>query len=154
MVYTILLIYLFDQMLRNQINPTAYELDQLNIIYPWLPNSLTCRPNHATLVEKRALLNISRPEDIVKWIFEDKKGWIFKPTQFRYNLPESTNHWILWNSEFTMGWNPDPEAINEIIYTLLFDICDKTHSFDFGWYVNPKPTVTQFFHIQVFWIKL
>lgn len=141
-------------MLRRQINSTAHELDQLQTIYPWLPNSLTCRPNYQTLVEKKSLLNKSKPEDIVKWIFENKKGWIFKPTQFKYNLDDSTNHWILWNSEFTMDWIPDSQEINEIIYTMLFDLCNKTHLFDFGWYVNPKPTVLEYFHAQVFWIRV
>lgn len=141
-------------MLRTKINPTAYELDQINIQYPWTPNSLTCRPNHQTLVEKKSLLNMSGPDDIVRWIFEDKKGWIFKPTQFRYNISDSTNHWILWNSNNTMDWKPDLEEINEIITTLLFEQCGNSDLFDFGWYINPKPTVLEYFHVQVFWIKL
>ena len=141
------------KMLQTKISTIPSKMDQLNSQYPWLPSSITCRPDHLTLVEKDALIITSTPEDIITSIFENKKGWIFKPTQFRYNIPKSTNHWILWNNYYTMDWKPDPEDINEIIRTLLFELCGS-ESFDFGWYSNPKPTVSQYFHVQVFWIKL
>jgi hypothetical protein len=140
-------------MLQTQISSKFEDLDILNVVHPWIPNSQTCRSDHQTQVEKRALINATTPGDIVKWIFEGQKGWVFKPTQFKYNVPETTNHWILWNTEHTMEWNPDPQEINEIIYTLLYKQCANQLNFDFAWYPNPKPTVPQFYHVQVFWIR-
>lgn len=140
-------------MLQTQISP--HVLDELNLLYPWLPNSSTCRPSHANLVEKKALLYTTTHLDLVKNMFGDETGWIFKPTNFRYNIPETTNHWILWNTDFDMGWKPDPTEINEVLYTYLHANTHnaKSDSFDFAWYINPKPTVSQYFHVQVFWIK-
>ena len=140
-------------MLQRQIDSSLTELNKLGELYPWLPNSKTCRPDHKTLVEKKALLNVSSQTDIIHWIFEGSRGWVFKPTKFRYNLPECTNHWILWNTEHTMDWKPDSQEINEVICTLIYENLGSTQ-FDFAWYINPKPTVTQFFHVQVFWIGL
>jgi len=132
-------------MIQSQINP--YLLDELFILYPWLPNSNTCRPTQTELVEKKALLNT------IKNMFEDITGWIFKPTNFRYIIPESTNHWILWNTDFDMNWKPNPSDINEIIYTFLYKHNANSDTFDFAWYINPKPSITQYFHVQVFWIN-
>jgi len=142
-------------MLQRQIDSSLVELDKLAEIYPWLPNSNTCRPDHNTQIEKKALMSIIYQDDIIKLIFEEKtNGWVFKPTRFRYNLPNQTHHWILWNSEYTMDWKPDSKDITEIIFTLLYEYLGDDDKFDFGWYVNPKPTVTKFYHVQVFWIIL
>jgi len=138
-------------MLQTQISP--HLLDELNILHPWLPNSLTCRPTHTHLVEKKVLLNTTTHLDLIKYMFDNKSGWIFKPTNFRYNIPETTNHWILWNSDFDMNWKPNPSDINEIIYTFLYEHNANSDSFDFAWYINPKPSVIQYFHVQVFWIN-
>ncbi len=138
-------------MLQTQISP--YTLDELYILHPWLPNSSTCRPTHEQLVEKKVLLNSTAHLDLEKYMFDNKSGWIFKPTNFRYNIPETTNHWILWNTEFDMKWKPDSSEINEILYSFLYEHNAKTNNFDFAWYINPKPSVNQYFHIQVFWIK-
>jgi len=141
-------------MLQRQIDSSLVELDRLASIYPWLPNSETCRPDYNTQIEKNALISITYPADIIKLIFEDKlTGWVFKPTRFRYNLPNQTYHWILWNSYYTMDWKPDSQEVNEIICTLLHEHLGND-KFDFAWYVNPKPTVTQFYHVQVFWIQI
>lgn len=140
-------------MLQRQIDSSLVELDRLAIGYPWLPNSQTCRPDHQTLVEKKALLNISSQADITRWIFEGSYGWVFKPTKFRYNLPDCTAHWILWNTDYSMDWKPNSQEVTEVIFTLLYEHLGSD-KFDFAWYINPKPTVTQFFHVQVFWICL
>ena len=43
------------------------------------------------------------------------------------------------------------QTINEIISMNLLKIT-KSSDFDFVWYKNPKPSITNFFHVQVFWI--
>jgi hypothetical protein len=140
-------------MLQTQISSNPDDLDELFKSHPWLPNSKTCRPNEITQIEKIELINTSSLDDIVSLIFEDKKGWVFKPTRFRYNLPSETSHWVLWNSYYTMEWNADPNEITEVIFTLLYEHLGND-KFDFAWYINPKPTVKQFYHVQVFWIIL
>ncbi len=138
-------------MLQTQISP--YILDELHLLHSWLPTSSTCRPSHSQLVEKMALLNTTTNFDLVKHMFGGATGWIFKPTNFRYDIPNTTNHWILWNTDFDMNWIPDLKEINEVLYTFLHTHNANSDNFDFAWYINPKPSVTQYFHVQVFWIK-
>jgi hypothetical protein len=44
-------------------------------------------------------------------------------------------------------------TINKIITKNLQNITGSDN-FDFAWYKNPKPTIKEFFHVQVFWSKL
>jgi len=167
-------------MLRNKIGSELEILDKLSEIYHWIPNSKSIRPS-LQIIEKKKNLNKnielnwkSKKDYIIHTIFgeeyyvDEETGykfvhskhfksyykWFFKPSIFPYNLEcRETNHWILWNSEKDFNYDFPEEEINEIIKRHLFYQTQIGAPFEFVWYKNPKPTINDFFHIQVFWIS-
>lgn len=169
-------------MLRNRVDSDSEILDKLNKLYPWIPNSKSIRPSPQIIEKKKHLiqqieLNWKSPKDyIIHTIFGEKYyvdeefdnkkfvpsknfksnnyKWFFQPSIFPYNLEcKETNHWVLWNSEKNFDFDFPEEEINEIIKRHLFYHTQIGTSFEFVWYKNPKPTIKDFYHIQVFWIS-
>lgn len=83
--------------------------------------------------------------------FEYNHKWIFKPSIFRYNVLPESNHWILWNSEQNFNHDYSDLLINQLISNFIINIIGHDN-YQFVWYKNPKPTIPEFFHVQVFWI--
>ena len=79
--------------------------------------------------------------------------FIFVPSDFPYQIPEYAHHYILWNSEFNIFYHFDEDKINHTLFQMIKQIV-KNENFDFVWYKNPKPTIPEFYHVQVFWIAL
>jgi hypothetical protein len=164
-------------MLRNKINSDLETLDKLNLIYPWIPNSLCIRPKLEDIDKKNNLIQeinlkwVNHKDYIYNKIFghkyyinnEFKKFikynflkyeniWSFQPSLFKYNIILESNHWILWNCEKDFNFDFPEEEINEIISKYLHNLI-LNDNYQFVWYKNPKPSITDFFHIQVFWIN-
>ena len=71
----------------------------------------------------------------------------FCPNQFPYNT--AGRHHVLW-----FGCNEEPNInITNVVMREL-----KRHlghdNFDFAWYCNPKMSLPDFYHVQVFWVSL
>jgi hypothetical protein len=158
-------------LLRSRISSNIYDLNELNKIYNWLPNEYNVRPDSITLEQKREsckeiLLTYGSFESfILETIFKPaNSNWIFTPATFRYNLPHNSNHFVLWNSDKDLMFEYDDEIINQKITEKLDKLnLYKTNSelslknkytYDFAWYKNPKPTVFEYYHVQVFWIRI
>ncbi len=167
-------------MLRSRINSDLDSLDDLNRDYPWIPNSISIRPIPSD-IEKKSLLSkqiqcewIEYRDYILHFIFRkkfltDNQGkkyickeniidpnsdiWYFVPSTFRYNIIPESNHWVLWNIEKDFYYEHDEILINNIILNKLNLIGIDIKKCQFAWYKNPKPTIPEFFHIQVFWIQ-
>jgi hypothetical protein len=78
----------------------------------------------------------------------------FVPNDFPYDLAEG-NHWVLWYAAPTQ-----PCSIDAITADVSQHLQEHLRGsgidadFDFAWYINPKMTVPEFFHVQVFWTLL
>jgi hypothetical protein len=97
-----------------------------------------------------------------------KAGRVFKANLFPYDLPRGTRHWVMWypvcfdlDALGPMGadlncWllriKPSDEAISADIELELRTELEHER-FDFVWYLNPKMTVPNIFHVQVFWVS-
>ena len=97
-----------------------------------------------------------------------KAGRVFKANLFPYDLPRGTRHWVMWypvcfnlDALGPMGadlncWllrmKPSDEAISADIEQELRTELEHDR-FDFVWYLNPKMTVPNIFHVQVFWVS-
>ena len=96
-----------------------------------------------------------------------KAGRVLKPNLFPYDLPHGTRHWVMWypvcfnldvlgpiGADLT-SWlrvEPSDDAISADIEQELQRELEH-ELFDFVWYLNPKQSVPNIFHVQVFWIS-
>jgi hypothetical protein len=160
---------------RQEINNNIENLNMLNKYYNWIPNEYTIRPSLNILALKKYNIEdinlnwhsikdyifhyiFNRPyyknenykNAVLNHIFEEK--WIFSESQFRYNLPDNSNHYILWNNKYNMSDDIDNNIINNILVNFIFNIF-KHDNFNYVYYKNPKPTINEIWHIQVFFIQ-
>ena len=157
-----------------KISPCLFNLNTLNKKYDWIPGKDNIRPLDI-IIEKKNEYNkniINFYEDEKNFIlaevfhFESSfnkdgkvfvkesniyKKHIFQPNIFPYNVKEDTQHYIMWYSYFDDTLKE--EKINEDIYNQLKYVV-KNDNFDFVWYENPKKTIKDIYHLQVFWINL
>jgi len=162
-------------MLRNIVSSNTEVLNTLHNIYNFLPDYMSIRPTEQVIqkkIQSRLYIDtVWRSErDFIKskvfriraFIGDNNRicttddiiidDWIFKPSQFPYNI--NGNHWILWKysntmTDFEINEN-NIKIINDIIIEQLRNI-NTNDNFDFGWYPNPKPSIPDFFHVHVFW---
>jgi hypothetical protein len=79
----------------------------------------------------------------------DFEGMIkFVPCDFPYQIHESGHHYVLWYG------SPVPVAedvVDRDIRAAIQDIVGPETPYLFAWYINPKQTIPDIFHVQVFW---
>jgi len=166
-------------MIQNQIPSNIESLNVLHELYEWIPDQNMIRPNSIELAKKQLLMNTIESEWLtlqdyilfkvfnqdfielptickkkIPYIKTSISEFVFTESLFRYNLPTYANHYVLWFSKinFENGKNIiNKDTINNII---ILEISKYTDNFDFAWYINPKPSVSDFFHVQVFWITI
>lgn len=156
-------------MIRNKIDPRLDNLEALNIKLSWIPGKENIRPSLEIIKKKdewiENLINFYQDETqyVLAEIFnfnsefisgklyvkdEDiKKKIIFKENMFPYDLPNETNHFVIWYSY----QETHEKKINFDIESQLKKLLNH-NNFDFVWYENPKKSVSKITHYQVFWI--
>ena len=147
-------------------------LNKYNKLYEWIPNELNIRHIESVLNDKAALLNkiklwyVSMLDYILITIFgaqenlsdegkiyasEKKKyknNYKFTKNIFPYNLPNDTNHYIMW----FYGEKIIDTDINDNISIEITKL-KGDNNFKFIWYKNPKMNISEIYHVQVFWIS-
>ncbi len=161
-------------LLRSKISSNTEDLNELHKGRWWIPDETMIRPQKDVLDSKR---EFSR-NILTKWgSFRDfildthfrypvnkynnllivndvkKEEWNFRASLFPYNLAADVNHYILWNSKYDCFTEFDEIKINGIIKECLSSMLDSD-KFDFAWYLNPKPSISELWHCQVFWIRI
>lgn len=78
----------------------------------------------------------------------------FVPNSFPYQLTGGGHHYVMWysSSRLLKGDDEISHTISRGIKKVLKDAGSSDQDFDFAWYVNPKMTVPQLAHVQVFWV--
>ena len=163
--------------IRNQISNDITELNRLHSIFAWIPNEHMIRPTIEELVKKRTIMEEVHKEwlDLCDYILHtvfnspivlmlniktagncnSLPTYVFKESAFRYNLLPTVHHYVLWFSQcnYESGLEKHNAGMITSIVTKELEILTKNDlSFEFAWYTNPKPSVSDFFHVQVFWI--
>jgi hypothetical protein len=159
--------------IKGKVSSDIAVLDELSASYSWIPNFHTIRPTPEVLAYKLELTE----EINTKWktfkdyiLFRvygkdfqivdnkfcvlnhelDPNIKVFQPNEFAYNI-QSGQHWVLWYGSMTQECT-DEEITKDIDFSLRKMHPDE--NYDFAWYVNPKMSVPDLFHVQVFWTKL
>ena len=165
-----------SQLLRRKISSDIDDLQVLHATYPFVPAADQVRPSPAMKEQKAIKLKeiTEQWRDFVDFIYhmafdcpflegDDKRRVVaqrhrntitrdgrhsFKPNIFPYMT--QGNHYVMWFPEKEQKRTDDQitETINASIKFLV-----GSDQYDFGWYVNPKMTVPEFFHVQVFWVQ-
>jgi hypothetical protein len=137
--------------MQKQIPSDISSLNELSRVYPWIPNENSIRPSPEVMI-KKCMFNQHIQRDwpslkgyIEQTIFRTRKGWIFEECMFPYNT--KGKHFVLWHTDFPFTIEPaltnqPEEEVNKEI--------KKYVKGEFVWYINPKPTVLEFYHVQVF----
>lgn len=154
------------------------ELDHLDALndragWSWCPSSLHIRPDKRAKERKQDLkatvstMYASNSDYILDMIFEfptreNADGKIvvpreplgnrtrrFRPNEFPYQLPPGTQHWVMWYSYGPAAGLSEGEINNDIDAELRLHLGHE--EFDFAWYENPKMTIPEIYHVQVFW---
>jgi len=142
----------------EKISSKIEKLNELSEKYSWIPNEKTIRPDNDD--DKKIYI-----DDLILKYGDIKRGTLFdifnfnsldniKPTKlfqenkFKYNI--QGNHYVMWYLEYNESEITD-DIINFDIYLNIFKIIGNKN-FNFAWYKNPKMSVPEIFHVQVFWI--
>jgi len=160
-------------LLRKKISSNISDLNELNKLHWWIPNEFMIRPRLEVIKQKEEFSAyvlskwMSFRDFILNSYFGYKTSleyghhfvnnkvtvseWMFVKSLFPYDLPAGVHHYILWNSLYNCSAEFDEEIINKIIKDSLES---KLNSdvFDFVWYVNPRPSIPELWHCQVFYI--
>lgn len=163
-------------MLGCRISSDLIDLDQLHSQYPWIPNSESIRPSPEILeTKKKKLEEIERSYvEFVDYFYSHVYGKalcvretdgklfvtdrnirgirVFLPNMFPYQLGGGGRHWVMWYGDLDM-MHVDHTVITDDIRNSIHQHVGS-YDFDFAWYVNPKMTVPEFFHVQMFWCTL
>ena len=152
-----------------KISPEFENLNKYHSIYKWIPNHNQIRPLDDDIhikVENQAHVEMydSVIDHVAVNVFNIKSklnrnsGLIcssenlsslkinkFVPNQFKYNIDEGY-HYVMWYSHN----NISEKEISNDIFESIKNITNNEH-FHFVWYVNPKMSIPEVFHVQVFW---
>tara|TARA_E500000178_G_C16852483_1_gene675814 strand:+ start:176 stop:676 length:501 start_codon:yes stop_codon:yes gene_type:complete len=154
-----------------KINPCNTNLDMLNSIYNWIPSSENIRPIEDIINKKdvdyktyNILYSTNIDQILIRYFnypkkfnrinnkFESKfsineiKQKKFIENEYPYSVPKNTYHYIMW---YTYD-NISDEQITKDIYSELYNKLNNSN-FEFVWYKNPKMSIPEIFHVQVFW---
>ena len=157
--------------INTKIDNSIQSLNAYNKIYPWIPNENQIRPTEMILTFKNILMNKinteynSTRDYILMNLFNTEgfksngkliskepldKMYKFEVCRFRYQLHPSTFHYIMWYTCDVESLSE--EEITKDIKNNIYNIINSD-DYSFVWYENPKMTIKDIYHVQVFWIK-
>ena len=146
-------------------------LDILNKKYNWIPGSNNIRPTEELILKKENDLAIASNfyESLTDYMYDlifnfpthlNSYGKlkvripntiikVFRENDYPYILPDNTFHYVMWYNTKEKIFSD--ELINKDIYNEILKLNLK--SFEYVWYENPKMSVADIYHVQVFFIK-
>ncbi len=165
-------------MIRGHISSDIQDLNKLHQEYWWIPDETMIRPYQNVLEDKRTfsqhvlstwrgfrdfILNTHFQYKMIKnddgklciadLISADEAEWELAQSLFPYAVPDGVHHSVLWNSYYDYFVAFSHTDINSILTRKLRGLLGH-NNFDFAWYVNPKPSIPELWHCQVFWVEL
>ena len=158
--------------INNRIKSDFETLNEYNQKYSWIPNENQIRPTEMIITFKNIMMekikkdyNSTRDYILINMFncesFRNNGKILskepleifnhFEVCRFRYQIDPKAFHYIMWYTCSKEELN-DKKITNDIKNSIYAFI--KTEEFSFIWYENPKMTIEDIYHVQVFWIKL
>lgn len=157
--------------INMRISPDFNNLNYMNRLFKWIPSEENIRPKDDILYRKyidslvSKIIYASYVDQVYILIFNldyefneniklvaknthQCKLKVFVKNKYPYDLPESTRHYIMWYS--CTKDNLTDVIINQDIKESLYELLDH-NNFEFVWYENPKMSIPDIYHVQVFW---
>jgi len=157
--------------INTEINSSLDSLNEYNKIYPWIPNEHQIRPTELIIKFKKILFDkifneykssrdyilinlfnykIKRENEKLVAIESLESFHKFDVCRFRYQIDSSAFHYIMWYTcpKETLTIQKITNDIKSEIYNII-----KSDNFKFVYYENPKMTISDIYHVQVFWMK-
>ena len=138
-----------------KINPDLDNLERLHKLSNWIPGKENIRPAPDILRQKREIECVDVDVDeMSQSLFDcdwkdalDGKGkkWHFAKNKYPYDVPTGTRHYILW---FPSVKPASEDMVNKILEHEVASLGGTA----FVWYENPKMTIPDMYHVQVFWV--
>ena len=159
--------------INTKISSNPDVLETYKKYYGWIPGKNDIRPTELQISLKQNLLNniytkynSSRDYILIELFYynftkteeakfkaiesRDNDLTKFECCRFKYQISNKTFHYILWFT--TNKQNLNEQKINKIIFNSIQNTI-HTDKFSFVWYENPKMTILDIYHVQVFFIK-
>ena len=159
-------------MLNTKIIPHLDNLDKLNKIYSWIPNSNQIRPSkHIAKLKEKFFIKIeafynSFKDYVLIELFKSERKYnklgklvtsgniisenLFLPNNFPYELNKNTYHYVMWYNKLKKDLT-EVQITSDIRNSLNNIVNNKKYKF--VWYENPKMNIKDIYHVQVFWSK-
>eukprot|EP01083_Nonionella_stella_P053943 142542_1 len=157
---------------RCKVTSDRDVLELLHQKHPWIPGAENIRPTVKLKEDKKSYIEniqyfyVSGMDYIFETVFECKAKMnadgklyvenkehihkeVFGANKFPYQVHQDAQHYIMWYS-YSNDSITD-QKITDDIDTNIKNIV-KHEAYDFIWYINPKMTIPDVFHVQVFWI--
>ena len=152
-----------------QISPKLDNLDNLNKVYPWIPNSNQIRPTDDQKEKKeKDYWNANNFYDnTIDYLYDiifnfdtslnsngklisnnpDKLIKVFRPNDYPYQLNNNSNHYVLW-----YNCEKQPYSYDHINQDIKKELDKLFKNYQYVWYENPSMSVPEIYHVQVFFI--
>ena len=159
--------------LNCEIHPDIEILNAYNKLYSWIPNGSQIRPSEKNIEMKNIMMSKIKEEynsmkdyiliTVFNYKFNKNKDKKYEAIdyniklnklevcRFKYNVNNSTFHYIMWYT--CEKEDLIPKEINRDIYRSIYNIL-RTPNFKYVYYENPKMSVPEIYHIHVFFVKL
>ena len=158
-------------MITIRIESDLKSLDRLKSKVKWTPSSSQIRPSLSVKIRKAQILSnikntfVSPLDYLLSSVFsastkETTNGLlttdidtcgttcVLRPNEFPYDVDEGTHHSICWYP-YKMRRTTDAQITEDIQRCLSTKL--GHNNFEAVWYLNPKMTIPELFHVQVFW---
>lgn len=154
-----------------RISNSIEHLDSIHFFKSWIPSGEQIRPLPEILEKKeKDNLNFSsfyssiKDQILIRYfnypikinrvnnkieskiILDNVRDKRFVKNEYPYQVPIGTYHYVMWYTYQDISDNQIDNDIWNSLYKLV-----GHRDFEFVWYENPKMSVSEVYHVQVFW---
>eukprot|EP00727_Mastigamoeba_balamuthi_P006700 m51a1_g2650 hypothetical protein (176) ;mRNA; r:622415-622942 len=171
-------------MINTRVSAEPRDLQALHELYAWVPGAESIRPSPDTRASKEQYMHnvrqhyASESDYALQTVFgiapdtaPDGRLYVasreslpalrrFDRNMFPYCVPAGTRHWTLWYTRRPDSGADGGGGEEALSRAVTRDIAEELAlrfgegACEFVWYENPKMTIPDLYHVQVFWHRI